>query len=90
MLEVRHSNFFGGFYVFFDDVVHDVSLAETHVAGLLVGDTTPHVPAHAQQVFSDGSDFFVLPVNQFGNSVRARGQEADAKKFETSKVNGVS
>jgi len=87
---MRHPSFLGGFEIFFDDFVYYFSFRKTHVAGFFVCDASSHVPTQSQQIFSYGSYFFVLPFNDPYDAFRVRGQEADAKKFETSRVNGVS
>jgi len=87
---MRHSGFLGCFKILFDDTIHDLSFIETHLCSLVVCDASSHVPTHPEQIFSYGSYFFVLLLNYLGDALRTRGQEADAKKFATSNVNGVS
>ncbi len=86
---MRHSSFFGGFKIFFDDTIDYFTLCVTHVGCFFVCDASSHVPAQSQQILSYCSDFFVLTVDYPDDALRLRGQEADTKKFETSNVNGV-
>jgi hypothetical protein len=90
MLEERHSGFFGGLEIFFDQPTNDLSFTMTEIHGFHIGQSTSHVPAHFQCFISDGTTFFFHAIHDLGDAIRVRGQEADSKKRAVSRVKACS
>ena len=90
MSEIWKSSFLCGFEIVFDYVANDFSFGPTEIECFFIGQASSHKPTQFENICSNSSDFFVMLFNNLGNALRTRGQEAEAKKFETSMVNGVS
>ena len=65
--------FLCGFQVVLDDLTDQFALIITESHGLIIGESTSHVPAHFQRLVAYGSAFLLHLVQKYINLVWTRG-----------------